>query len=94
MDSEVEATEKSPAEHIRERIEYALGIWPKLSKSMLQVGIGTSISPDMWHPVFDKMVEDGVIIVTDRPGVNPKGRKLTHEVIQLARQPDPGVSNN
>jgi hypothetical protein len=89
MDSKEAVTEKSVSEQIRERIEYVLGIYPKLSRSMLQVGIGTSLHPSMWKPVLNDMIEDGTIIVKRRPSTNPQGRNLQHEILSLARQPDP-----
>lgn len=48
-------------EMIRQRIVHTLRIYPQLSHSMLQVGIGTGLSPTLWHPVLEKMIEEGIV---------------------------------
>lgn len=42
---------------IQSKILYVLGIYPRLNRSMLQTGIGPAISPVIWGPVLDDMVQ-------------------------------------
>lgn len=69
---------------IREKITHVLTIWPKISPSMLQVGIGTAISPKMWHPVFEQMLAEGLITRNEQYGRGPSGRDQTFITISLA----------
>lgn len=41
---------------IQSKILYVLGLYPKLSRSMLQTGIGPAITPVIWGPVLDDMI--------------------------------------
>ena len=56
---------------IRRRIVHTLTIYPRLSNSMLQVGIGTGIPPRLWHPVLERMVAEGTVKRTIVKAVNP-----------------------
>src|SRR5260370_32502321 len=49
------------AEMIRQRILHVLSIYPKLSPSMLQVGIGTGMPPTLWRPILEQLVKDGAV---------------------------------
>lgn len=80
----VEVTEQI----IRDKIAHVLSIWPKLSMSMLQVGIGTALSPKMWHPVLAKMIDEGVVIKQDVGASGPTGRYQNYVVIRLSSTPE------
>jgi hypothetical protein len=69
---------------IAAKIINTLMIYPFLSNSMLQVGIGTAISPKMWRPVLDKFLKDGIIVETKRTVRSPLHRDLEHKILQLA----------
>lgn len=71
---------------IQEKILHTLKIYPKISVSMLQVGIGTAISANMWKPVFDKMIELGKIEVETRTFRAPSGRDIRHRIVSLKTQ--------
>ena len=70
---------------IRERILFTLAIYPKLSPTMLQVSLGTSTRPSIWHPVLNKLIEDGLVdrIQIRPPTPAPSGRDQVFTVIQL-----------
>lgn len=70
---------------MRERIEHVLSIFPKISKSMLQVGIGTSISPQLWKPVYEGMVREGLIVEESADFTTPNGRHQNYVIVQLKR---------
>jgi hypothetical protein len=74
----------TPAETwIEERIMHVLSIYPKLSNSMLQVGVGTSLSPKIWKPVLQKMINNGQLVSRNVSSVSPDGRALTYTVISI-----------
>lgn len=73
---------------IRERILYVLSIWPKISPTMLQVGIGTALSPKMWRPIFEKLITEGKIQQTVSSSKSPAGRDQTHITVSLTNTPD------
>jgi len=55
--------ENNKTEHtLREKIEHTLKVYPGISASMLQVGIGTSMPSDFWKPVLEKMIIEGVVV--------------------------------
>lgn len=72
--------------HIRERLIHVLHIYPGISPSMLQVGIGTAISPKMWHPVMDQLKAEGLVKETEVMAQAPNGRDLTHKKLSLIAQ--------
>jgi hypothetical protein len=65
------------------KILHILSIYPRLSPTMLQVGIGTGISPSIWHPVLDNLIERGTIDKVQVMSQSPKGREQTYTVISL-----------
>lgn len=76
---------------IRDKIIHALTIWPRISPSMLQVGIGTSISPKMWHPIFDSLIKEGRIQKEEVSGRGPTGRDQVYTVVSLVPQNKPNL---
>lgn len=72
--------------HIRERIVHTLRIFPKVSLSMLQVAIGTSLPPKMWHPVLDALLLEGVVEKKQQTWATPSGRNQVYTILSLARE--------
>lgn len=68
---------------IRDKIVHILSIYPKLSHSMLQVGIGTSMPPGIWKPVLLKMIGEGIIENTSRSTSTPTGRVQAYTILSL-----------
>jgi len=68
---------------IRARLIHVLHIYPGISPSMLQVGIGTAISPKMWHPIMNKLKEEGLVKETEYMAQAPNGRDLTYKKLSL-----------
>ena len=70
---------------IRQRILHTLWIYPKLSPSMLQVGIGTSFPPALWHPVLESLIMDGTVIRAQVQATNPiSKREQTYTILTAA----------
>lgn len=71
-------------EHIRQRIAHTLSIYPQLSMSMLQVGIGTAFPGILWHPVLEAMIVSGEVIRETVQANNPvTGRDQTYTILRL-----------
>lgn len=84
--SELDQNAKYGADIEREissKIMHILSIYPKLSPTMLQVGIGTGISPSIWHPVLENLIEFGKVDKTQVMSHSPKGREQTYTIISL-----------
>ncbi|SRR6266403_995667 len=71
---------------IRQRILHTLWIYgPKLSPSMLQIGIGTGFPPALWHPVLELMIADGTVIRSQVQATNPVSkREQTYTILSAA----------
>lgn len=91
-DDFVPATE----EYIRSRIVHVLTIYPGISPSMLQVGIGTALGPKLWHPVMDRLKASGRVVEGEIMAQTPGGRDLTYKTLTLmpGEQPQPILNTN
>lgn len=69
---------------MRDRIMHVLGIYPELSPSMLQIGMGTSLSPTLWKPILDKMITEGRIVRDDLITEAPNGALRHYSRLHLA----------
>jgi hypothetical protein len=68
---------------LRAKIIHTLTIWPKLSPSMLQVGIGTSISPNIWKPILEQMIATGELNREERHAKSHIGRDQVYTILSL-----------
>lgn len=68
---------------LRAKILHTLSVYPYLSASMLQVGIGTAISPKIWHPVKDALIREGLIIQEEIRTRSHAGRDQVYSIIRL-----------
>jgi hypothetical protein len=75
-------------EVIRDRLLHVLTLYPGISPSMLQVGIGTAISPKMWHPVMLKLKENGIVVESETVAKAPNGRDLSYKKLVVASRED------
>jgi hypothetical protein len=71
-------------ELIRKKITHLLSIYPKVSPSMLQVGIGPSIAPAMWKPILAQLKDLGLVIETQLQAQTHTGRHQTYTIYELA----------
>lgn len=70
-------------EMVKAKILHTLHIYPKLSMTMLQVGIGTGISPDIWHPVLEQLIVGGTVDKRQITAKTPKGRDQVYTIVEL-----------
>lgn len=84
--ADVEGVESPPVEPqdiIRDKILHTLRIFPRISPSMLQVGIGTSLAPAMWHPILEKLIADNLVSRTTVQAQSPMNRQQVYTVLSL-----------
>ena len=67
---------------VEAKILHVLGIYPRLSHSMLQVGIGTGLPPKIWRPVLDRLEKEGKIKQYDVGSISPSGRDQIYHIIE------------
>lgn len=74
-------------EEIKAKILHLLRIYPIISPTMLQGGLGPAMKPALWRPVFEQMLKDGEIIQEQESMLTPTERYNTYTKLRL-----PGVS--
>lgn len=84
---EVEEKVDAGAELIKARILHVLSVFPFLSQSMINVGIGTSIPSKLWQPVLEELLADGSITKTAINAQSPSDRSQTYTIYHLSRNP-------
>ena len=70
--------------YVRERIITLLTIYPIISPSMLQIGLGSSLPTLVWRPVFDSMVSAGEIVEDLIEGPSTDSRQRPFKTVALA----------
>jgi hypothetical protein len=85
-DPETDTQDFVPASEkvVEDKMVHVLTIWPQLSPSMLQVGIGTALPPKLWHPVLERLIAAGVIERREVTIKGPSNRDQTHTLLRLA----------
>jgi hypothetical protein len=74
---------------VQQRILHVLSIYPRLSMSMLQIGIGTGFPPAIWHPALDALLDEGRVRRDYVKAQNPVSRReQAYTVIQLKEEED------
>lgn len=70
---------------IAQRIKHTLSIFPKLSPSMLQIGVGTGFPPALWHPVLERLIALGEVTRTQEAVIHPvSNRQQTYTILSLS----------
>jgi hypothetical protein len=70
---------------IREQIIHILGIYPILSPTMLQGGLGPYKKPAQWKPILEELIREGIVVreATDQI-MTPSNRYNTYTLLRLA----------
>lgn len=74
----------SAEDTIRAKIIHILKIYPIISHSMLQIGLGSSLPPAIWRPVLYKMISDEEVMEDHLFMASPTGRQQTYTQLRLA----------
>ena len=69
---------------IHDKIVHILTIYPALSPSMLQVGVGPHIPPIVWKPILNAMIEKGTVLKEEVIVKTPIGQNRPYCKLTLA----------
>lgn len=74
----------NPHKQFADKILHILSVYPKLSPSMLQMGIGGNQSPRKWHPALDDLITSGQVRRDIVEKMSPAGRRQRYIILSLA----------
>lgn len=66
-----------------EKIKFILTYFPKLSHSMLQVGIGMNVPSKLWRPILEEMIIEKEVKVENVSVITPTGRSQSFTIYML-----------
>lgn len=66
---------------IEEKILYILENFPRVTPSMLQITLGSGLPTAVWHPVLERLIDEGAVFRCQRTSENPAGRFETKTII-------------
>lgn len=69
---------------LRDKIAHILSIYPILSPSMLQIGLGPNVPPRVWKPILRGMIDQGVVLKEEAIVETPLGQHRPYTKLQLA----------
>lgn len=68
---------------VRDKILHTLKIFPRLSVSQLQMGIGPSLPSTFWKPLLEQLIKDGQVYRHSIQAETPKHRIQVYTVYTL-----------
>jgi hypothetical protein len=68
---------------VEDKILHILSHFPKVTPSMMQISLGSSIPTELWHSVLDKLVEESTVHRYKRLVTAPNGRTQTQTILSL-----------
>lgn len=71
------------ADQIRERIKHLLTVYPAISPTMLQAGLGPQTKPSKWRPLLQELVDEGVVKEETVQKMTPFGRHHSYSRLRL-----------
>jgi hypothetical protein len=71
----------------KQKILHTLTIFPFVSGSMIQVGIGPAHPSKLWRNCLEELMKDGIVLMTSRQAVSPGGRATVYHVYHLSTNP-------
>ncbi len=75
-------------EEIETKIIHLLGIYPIISPTMLQGGLGPQLKPALWRPVLTDLIERGIVVTDVESMTTPTGRYNDYTKLSLAEAGD------
>jgi hypothetical protein len=83
----INSSTESLEDSIKAKILHILKIYPHVSPSMLQVGLGSSLPSKAWRPVLEAMLTSEEISEDVIMATTAGGRHQTYTVIRLTSTP-------
>lgn len=72
-------------ENVRAKILHILHIYPRISPTMLQGGLGPSCKPSIWRTILTEMIDEGLVEQVSENHKTPSGRNNTYTIIQMVK---------
>lgn len=73
-------------EIVKEKILHILKVYPGISETMLQMGIGPAVKPDVWRPLLEVMIHDGEVQRRTLHLKAPSNRHNRYTKLELTRE--------
>jgi len=73
----------SEYELVAARIKHILQIYPRISPTMLQGGLGPQTKPEVWRPILEDMMQNNLVKQEVINSKSPLGRYNDYQVISL-----------
>lgn len=89
MTNVTEPQNQASDQEIEAKILHLLNIYPVISPTMLQSGLGPYTKPALWRPVLARLVEEGKIVESQESLQTPSERYNSYSKLSL-----PGVTVN
>ena len=71
------------SDDIRDKILHILSIYPVISPTMLQGGLGPSLKPAVWRPILSELIDSGKVEETQDSMRTPTQRYNTYTKLSL-----------
>jgi len=68
---------------LRSRILHLLTIYPVISPTMLQCGLGPSVKPQLWRPILQRLIDTGEVIQENQDATTVIGRYNSYTKLSL-----------
>ncbi len=81
--TEVNNAPATDADKIASKILHLLKIYPIISPTMLQGGLGPQTRPAVWRPVFEQLIKEGKVIESSYSTTTPADRYNTYSRLSL-----------
>ena len=73
-------------QRIKEKIVHILLIYPVISPSMLQAGLGPQVVAGLWRPLLEELITHEVIKRESVTMKSPAGRNITYIQLSLIKK--------
>ncbi len=78
----------SPEAFTRAKLLGLFEVYPVMSASMLQAALGTTLSPALWRPIYDHLIQEGILVAWEQaPHEDHLARSRPYQCISLAPKP-------
>jgi hypothetical protein len=68
---------------VKTKILHVLSIYPVISPTMLQGGLGAYIKPKIWRPALEALIDEGKVVETQEGVMTPYDRYNTYTKLSL-----------
>jgi hypothetical protein len=80
--AETEAAENGEA--LRAKIIHVLSVYPVISPTMLQIGLGTHVKPTDWRPILTELIKEGIVLEEEQCVATPQDINRFYKKLSLA----------